>query len=43
MTTTIKVNENYEVINKKVSNKKPVPNKLLDTLIPILKEAKHES
>lgn len=38
MITRIKVNENYEVVERVVENEKPIPNKLLDIIVPILKE-----
>lgn len=38
MVTRIKVNENYEVVERVVENEKPIPNKLLDIIAPILKE-----
>ena len=38
MKTLIKVDENYKVIKKKVINEKPLPNKALDMIIPILKK-----
>ena len=37
--TFIKVNKNYEVIKKEVENEKEIPEKVLDMIIPILKEA----
>ena len=36
--TVIKVNKNYEVIKKEVENKKEIPKKILDIIVPILKE-----
>lgn len=38
MKTIIKINKNYQVIEKKIINEKPLPNKALDMIIPILKK-----
>ncbi len=38
MITVVKVNQNYEVIERRVTNEKPIPNELLDLIIPILKK-----
>ena len=37
MKTLIKVDENYKVIEKKVINEKPLPNEVIDLIVPILK------
>lgn len=39
MQTIIKTNKDYKVIERKVVNEKPIPNKVLDLIIPIIKEA----
>ena len=37
MKTIIKINKNYQVIEKKIINEKSLPNKVLDMIIPVLK------
>ena len=38
MKTIIKVDKDYKVIDKKVINEKDLPSKILDSIIPILRE-----
>lgn len=38
MKTIIKVNEEYKIIKRKVFDEKPIPNKIIDLIIPILKK-----
>lgn len=37
MKTTIKVNENYQIVKKKVDNEKELPISLMDLIIPIVR------
>jgi len=36
MKTTIKVNENYQIVKRKVDNEKRLPISLMDLIIPIM-------
>ena len=36
MKTTIKVNENYQIVKRKVDNEKGLPISLMDLIIPIM-------
>lgn len=36
MKTTIKVNKNYQIIERKTDNKKELPINLIDLIIPIM-------
>ena len=38
MKTKIKVNKNYQIIERKITNEKPLSNKVIDMIIPILKK-----
>lgn len=37
MKTIITINENYQIIKRKIFNEKQLPNKLVDLIIPIIK------
>lgn len=43
MRITITVDENYQVIRKNIDNKKELPDKLLDIIIPIIKNREVKS
>lgn len=43
MQTIIKTDKNYKVIERKIVNQKPIPNKILDLIIPIIKEANNNA
>lgn len=43
MKITIKVNEDYQVVERKIDNKKELPDKLLDIIIPIIKNREVKS
>jgi hypothetical protein len=36
--TIIKVDQDYNIIEKEVINEKPIPNEVLDIIVPLLKE-----
>ena len=36
MKTTIKVNKNYQIIDRKIDNEKELPINLIDLIIPIM-------
>ena len=36
--TIIKVDKDYNIIEKEVINEKPIPNEVLDIIVPLLKE-----
>lgn len=42
MKTTITVNENYQIIERKIESEKKLPNKFLDLIIPIIKNKLHK-
>jgi len=39
MKTALQINENYTIIERKVYNERPIPNKLLDLIIPLMQGA----
>ena len=38
MKTIIRVDEEYKIIERRVFDEKPIPNKIIDLIIPILKK-----
>lgn len=43
MKTTIKIDNNYQIVEKKIDSKKELPNKLLDIIIPIIKSSNEQN
>jgi len=40
MKTIIRVDEEYKIIERRVFDEKPIPNKIIDLIIPILKKGR---